>query len=238
MRSETARGARDSDEEGAPDDEPEMPASTGASAPGPLQGKISGPKDEFDDLLLDAEELLIPAGVEARVSVRRTSMRARASADDGAQRRGGAESATAGPCHSTPSKFVRLEPTEVAPPLEDGPRVATGLQDCGTQEVHGEASSRSTIRALIWSSAKGGGWQHDLLNDAFFSPLRCWAWGGRIAGLLAGFPCQTVSRARHRPGGAAPTPAGPHAAQSPRGQRQGGDRLRGRCTGPQTPAHR
>ena len=46
--------------------------------------------------------------------------------------------------------------------------------------------------------------QHDLLGDALFSQLRCWCYSGRFFALVAGWPCCTVSAARHRPGGPPP----------------------------------
>ena len=45
---------------------------------------------------------------------------------------------------------------------------------------------------------------HDLLDDNLFGQLRQWCFSGKIFGFIAGFPCNTVSRARFRPGGPPP----------------------------------
>ena len=45
---------------------------------------------------------------------------------------------------------------------------------------------------------------HDLLNDELFSQIREWCYNGKVFGLVAGYPCNTVSRARYRPGGPPP----------------------------------
>ncbi len=50
----------------------------------------------------------------------------------------------------------------------------------------------------------GGGWEHNLLNDAFFEQLMTSATSGEIYAIVAGFPCSTFSVARLHPGGPPP----------------------------------
>ena len=46
--------------------------------------------------------------------------------------------------------------------------------------------------------------KHDLLNNDLFGQLRRWCYSGLVFAIVGGFPCCTVSRARHRPGGPPP----------------------------------
>ena len=46
--------------------------------------------------------------------------------------------------------------------------------------------------------------KHDLLRSDLFGQLGAWCHSGKVFGVIAGFPYNTVSRVRHRPGGPPP----------------------------------
>ena len=80
-----------------------------------------------------------------------------------------------------------------------GPRRSGDFEQCIQ-----ESAAKLNVSVHVISLHNVISQRHDLLRDDLFSQLRQWCWSGVVFGLLAGHPCCTVSRARHRPGGPIP----------------------------------
>ena len=83
--------------------------------------------------------------------------------------------------------------------LFSGPRRSSDFEQCIQ-----ESAAKLNVSVHVISLHNVISQRHDLLRDDLFSQLRQWCWSGVVFGLLAGHPCCTVSRARHRPGGPPP----------------------------------